>query len=185
MSIHRIASRYAKSLLGLSIEKGSLEEVTKDIQGFDELCKTNREFVLMLKNPLIVSGKKLSILKKIFDGKVNELTLAIFVIITKKGREDYLPEIAQAFIDQYYDHKGIIESIVTSVEPLSASLKKEITALVEKISKKEVVLTEKIDSNLIGGFVLKIGDRQIDESISSKLSALRLKFGGKHYASNL
>jgi len=63
-------------------------------------------------------------------------------------------------------------------------LKKEVTALVEQIAKKEVVLTEKIDSSLIGGFVLKIGDRQIDESISSKLSALRLKFGDKQYASN-
>lgn len=176
MSIHRIASRYAKSLLELAIEKSALDEVVKDIQEFDEVCKTNRDFVLMLKNPIIVSAKKSSILKSIFDGKVNELTLAFFVIITKKGREKYLPEIAQTFIDQYYDHKGIVESTITSVEPLSESLKKEVTGLVEGISKKQVVLTEKIDSDLIGGFVLKIGDRQIDESISSKLSALKLKF---------
>lgn len=176
MSIHRIASRYAKSLLELSIEKKSLEEVIKDIQSFDEVCKANRDFVLMLKNPVIIPGKKLSILKSLFEGKVNELTLAIFVIITKKGREQYLPEIALAFIEQYYNHKGIVESTITSVEPLSESLKKEVTALVEKIAKKEVVLTEKIDANLVGGFVLKIGDRQIDESISSKLSALKLKF---------
>jgi len=138
----------------------------------------------MLKNPVIVPGKKLSILKEIFEGKVNELTLAIFVIITRKSREKYLPEIAQAFISHYYDHKGIVESTITSVEPLSESLKKEVSALVAKIANKEVVLTEKIDSDLIGGFVLKIGDRQIDESISSKLSALRLKFSDKQYASN-
>lgn len=185
MSEHRIASRYAKSLLGLADEKKSLDKVMKDMEAFQSLCEENRDMVLMLRNPIIASLKKRDILKKIFDKKVDKLTMAIFEIITKKGREQYLPEIAAAFKSQYYDKKGIVESSVTTVVPLSAAVKKELNAVVEKLTGKKVVLTEQIDPELIGGLVLKIGDRQIDDSVSGKLRELRLKFTQNQYISSI
>lgn len=180
MSVYRIASRYAKSLLELSIERGSLEEVMKDMQNFNEICTDNREFALMLKNPIVAPGKKLSVLKSAFEGKVNEITYGIISLVTKKSREQFLPEIAAAFMQQYHNYKGIVESSITTVTPLSAEMKKEVTAIVEKLTSKKVDLTEKIDESLIGGFVLKIGDKQIDDSVSSKLRELRLRFVDSH-----
>ena len=181
MSEYRIASRYAKSLLGLANEKGQLEEVNKDMLMFSELIEENRDFELLLKSPIVTHGKKLSILKKVFDGKVNDLTLSIFEILTRKHRERHLPAIAAEFHHQYNSFKGVEEATVTTTFALDDDLKKEFEAVIAKISGKGVELTEKVDEDLIGGFILKIGDRQIDDSITARLSALRLKFSQNPY----
>ncbi len=87
MSEFRIASRYAKSLLGLASEQGKLEEVNKDMLLFSEVVSENRDFKLFLKNPVVAHDKKLTVLNQVFTGKVNDLTLAIFKILVKKQRE--------------------------------------------------------------------------------------------------
>lgn len=176
MSEYRIASRYAKSLLSLADEQGALEAVHNDMQMLSSLIKENRDLELMLKSPIILSSKKLTILYKIFEGKVNDLTLRIFDILTKKRRESYLPAIAREMHHQYNLNMGIAEATVTTTFVLDDELRKEFESVVTKISGKGVELTEKVDEDLIGGFVLKIGDRQIDDSISARLRALRLKF---------
>ena len=168
MSETRIASRYAKPLLELAVERNCLEEVAKDMTAFTALCHSNRDFTLMLKNPVLGHLNKLVILKKIFTGKVNDLTLSIFDIISRKNREAYLPAIAKEFHRQYNVMKGIAEATITTVVPLNAELKKEVTAVVKNITGKEgVELTEKIDDSIIGGFILKTGKLMIASVASS------------------
>lgn len=181
MSEYRIASRYAKSLLELAVEKGKLEEVNKDMAVLSNLAEENRDFELMLKSPIVTHGKKLEILRKVFEGKVDELSLSIFTLLTKKHREGYLPLIAQEFHHLYNEHKGIEEATVTTTFALDDKTRKAFVDVVKGISKKEVELKEVVDENLIGGFVLKIGDRQIDDSVSSRLKALRVDFTKNHY----
>ncbi|MCO6359392.1 ATP synthase F1 subcomplex delta subunit [Roseivirga pacifica] len=181
MSEYRIASRYAKSLLELSVEQGKLEEVHTDMKLLSDLASENRDFVLMLKSPIVTHGKKLAILNDVFKGKVNELSLSIFSILTKKHREGYLPLIAKEFHHLYNVHKGIEEATVTTTFALDAKTKAEFEKVVKSITKKEVELTEVVDESLIGGFVLKIGDRQIDDSVSSRLRALKVDFLKNHY----
>ena len=185
MSETRIAARYAKPLLELATEKGSLDAVAKDMNAFSELCDSNREFVLMLKNPILNHLKKLAILNKIFKGKVNTLTLSIFDIISRKNREQYLPEIAKEFHRQYNVAQGISEATITTVAPINAELRKEISALVKKVTGQKVELTEKVDASIIGGFILKIADRQIDDSVASKLNELKLKFSQNLYVNKM
>ncbi len=185
MSETRIASRYAKPLLELATEKGCLEEVEKDMLQFTAICKESRDFTLMLQNPVLSHFKKLDILRTIFKGKVNDLTMSFFEIISKKDREEYLPEIAREFHRQYNRAKDITEASVTTVMALSDELKKEVEALAKKITGKEIELTERVDPNIIGGFILKIGDRQIDDSISSKLNELKLKFSQNLYVNKM
>ena len=181
MSEYRIASRYAKSLLDLAVERKVLEEVNKDMQLLKGAADDNRGLVLMLKSPIITHDKKLAVLTKVFKGKVNEMTMSFFTILTKKHREAYLIAVAEEFHHQYNTHKGIEEATITTTFPLTEALKKEFVSVVERISSRKVELTEKIDESLIGGFILKIGDRQIDDSINSKLKALRLEFTKNHY----
>jgi len=181
MSEYRIASRYAKSLLSLAEEQGALEAVHDDMKLFSQMIEENRDFELLLNSPVVVSTKKLVILNQVFEGKVNDLTLKFFVLLTRKKREGYLPAVATEFHHQYNVSKGIAEATVTTTFALNDELRKEFNSVVAKISGKNVELTEKIDETLIGGFVLKIGDRQIDDSISARLSALRLKFSQNPY----
>ena len=119
MTDNRVANRYAKSLIELAIEKGVVEKVHDDMLMFSQLCQSNRDFLLMLKNPIINHDKKRKILYKLFEGKVDPSTLAIFDIITRKNREMFLPAIAEEFVNQYRTYKRIAKATVTTAVPLT------------------------------------------------------------------
>ncbi len=182
MTDSRAASRYVKSLLGLAIEQKALEQVHNDMLLFSKVVESSRELKLVLRNPIIKHDMKKAILEKLFKGKVHSLTMAIFDILTRKNREPLLPAIASGFHHAYNEYKGVGEATVTTAIPLDPSLRKQIEKLVKQYSeKKEVELVEKVDPDMIGGFVLDIGDRQVDASIRNKLKALKLQFSQNPY----
>ncbi len=182
MAESRVASRYVKSLLGLAVEGGALDQVHQDMQLIDKTCASNTDLVMMLRSPIIKHDKKKAILEKIFKGKINGLSLAIINILTEKNREPLLPAIAKEFHIAYNDYKGISKALVTTTIPVDAQLRKELEGIVKKLSKKESIeLEEKIDADLIGGFILNVGDQQIDASIKSKLKTLKVKFSENPY----
>ena len=186
MADSRAASRYVKSLLGLAVEQGALDQVHHDMLLFSKVSEENRAFSLLLQNPVIKHDKKLSILTAIFKGKVNDLTMAFFDIITRKNREPILAGIAKEFHNAYNLYKGIGKATVTTAVPLDANLRTEFEQLVRNYSdKKQVELIEKVDTEMIGGFVLNVGDRQIDASIKNKLKTLKLKFSQNPYIKEL
>lgn len=182
MASTRVASRYVKSLLGLAVEQNSLDKVHEDMKLFASVCENNAGLVMMLKSPIIKHDKKKAILEKIFQGKVTTLTMAIIDIITRKNREPLLPEIAREFHNAYNDFKGIGKATVTTTVAMDDKTRKEIEAIAKKLAEKTTVeLDEKVDKDLIGGFVLNVGDRQIDASIRSRLKALKVKFSENPY----
>ncbi|HEY9047689.1 MAG TPA: ATP synthase F1 subunit delta [Ohtaekwangia sp.] len=182
MADSRAASRYVKSLLGLAVEQNALDQVHADMQLFDKTVEGSRDFELLLKNPIIKHDKKRDILESLFKGKVHPLTMSIFDIITRKNREPLLPAIAKEFHNAYNEYKGIRKATITTAVPLDAKLKAEFEQIVKDLSKqKQVELLEKIDKDMIGGFVLQVGDKQIDTSIKNKLKALKVKFSENPY----
>ncbi len=182
MADSRVASRYVKSLLGLAVERGVVEDVHRDMILFTKTCKENRSFVAMLRSPVIRHENKRAILKKLFTGKVNNLTMSIIDIITRKNREPILPAIAIEFHNAYNTYKGIGKAyLTTTVAP-----DKELIQIMDSISKKlanrtTIEMHTTVDSELIGGFVLNVGDRQIDASVRSKLKKLSLKFEENYF----
>lgn len=186
MADSRAASRYVKSLLGLAVEKKALEEVHRDMLLFSDAVSKSRPLELLLRNPVIKHDKKLEILKKLFGGKVNNLTMAFFEIITRKNREPILEAVAREFHNAYNEYKGIGKATVITAVPLDAKLRNEFERLVREYSdKKEIELIEKVDPDLIGGFVLNVGDRQVDASIESKIKTLKLQFSQNPYIKEL
>ncbi len=182
MADSRVASRYVKSLFSLAVEQNALDVVHHDMQMFDRACRTSRQFANMLRNPIITHEKKKSILEALFKGKVNHLTIAIIDILTKKNRESLLPAIAHEFHNAYNEYKGIEKATVTTTTAVDGKLKSEIEDIVKKLSRrKQVELVEKIDKDLIGGFILNVGDRQIDASVKHKLKSLKIKFSENPY----
>ncbi|HSI90771.1 MAG TPA: ATP synthase F1 subunit delta [Adhaeribacter sp.] len=185
MSDTRVASRYAKSLLDLALEKGTLEQVREDMELLDKTVQQNRDYRLMLKNPIIKHDKKLAILKAIFDGKVSPMTSLFLEIITRKNREAVLESMPQEFERQYNLINNIQTATVTTATPLDAALRDQFRELVARKTGKTIQLEEKTDPSLIGGFVLTIGDTQIDDSIKSSLQRLRNKFNENLYIPKL
>jgi F-type H+-transporting ATPase subunit delta len=176
MSNQAVAYRYAKSLIELAEEKGITDTIQKDMQLFDQVCNENRAFELALKSPVIKHLKKLEILKAVFKDKIDPMTLSIFQIITNKNRETVLPELATEYLRQYDVLKGVVTAEVTTVSTLTEDQKKEFSKLVSSSTGKSVKLTEKVNPELIGGYILRVNDTQIDTSIRKKLNDLKVSF---------
>ncbi len=176
MASARVASRYVKSLLGLAVEKNALEDVHADMLGFSRTCEQNMQFVLMLRSPIIRHEKKKAVMEKMFKGRVHPLTMAFIDILTRKYREPLLPLIASEFHVAYNEFKGIGKASVTTAVGIDAALRTEVERMVRTLSQRTTIeLDEKVDASLIGGFVLNVGDRQIDASIKNKLKSLKVK----------
>lgn len=178
----RVASRYVKSLLGLAVEQGVLDQIDQDMLLFSKVCDENRAFTLMLKSPIITHDKKWAVLQDIFQKKVNKLSMSIFKIITQKNREPLLPAIAKEFHNAYNVYKDIGKASIVTAFPLDDKLKAEIQGIAKKLSgKNQVELDEKVNKDLIGGFVLNVGDKQIDASVRSKIKTMKVKFSENPY----
>lgn len=166
MSEFRIASRYAKSLLELAREKGQLESVYNDIRLFQNTIKSSRDFLLMLRNPIIQSDRKIRVVETLFKSKMNEISLEFFRLAIAKRRESYLSAIATSFIDQYNQHKKIVTARLTTALPADQFIKDRIIRLVQEATGLEQVdLREKVDPSIIGGYILQFEDKQYDTSI--------------------
>jgi F-type H+-transporting ATPase subunit delta len=173
MRSHRAASRYAKSLIELAQEKNIVDEVFADMQLFSAVAEENRVFSVMLKNPIINHEKKRNVLRALFEKRMTDLTILSFDLITKKNRENILEEVAREFRIQYNSLKGLqVAEISTTIE-LDDKLRKSFTELVEEISGKKADLREVLDEDLVGGFVLKVGDYRLDQSIKSQLQDIK------------
>lgn len=176
MSIFTVASRYAKSLIQLAEEQTSLEAVKVDIEGVISVLKANSELVAVLSNPIISADKKRNILTALFDGKINPMIISFFNILVNKGRSGILLNIAQEFVREYNEVKGIVKATVTSATELSESTLAELQAKIADEIKAQVILKNVVDKTLIGGFVVRVGDRQVDASIAGRLNKLEKHF---------
>ncbi len=182
MSEVRVASRYAKSLIGLAQEKGALEAVHQDMQLFAQICEENVDFRIMLRNPIINHEKKLNILKSLFNDRVHHMTSAFFEIITRKNRESVLHTIANEVHKQYNTLKGVEMAEIKTTFALDDELRAEFKSVIAKATGKNgVELKEEVDKELIGGYVLRVGGQQIDDSLKGKLKELKLKFSHNPY----
>jgi len=177
MSNARLAGRYAKSILDLATEKGQLEAVYADMKYLQAVCTASREFVNLLRSPIIKADQKNSIIDAVTKDKVSALTNAFTVLLVKKGRESDLPEMATAFIEQYNALKGIHQVTLTTAVEVSDVLKKSIEDKVKAENKFATIeLTTKTDEALIGGFVLEFDNNLLDASIARDLKDIKKQF---------
>ena len=186
MSNARLAGRYAKSLLGLAQEQGQLEAVYADMKYVHAVCEASREFVNLLRSPIINADQKNSIISAVTKDKVSLLTNSFTVLLVKKGRESDLPEMATAFIEQYNELKGIHQVTLTTAVELSDDLKKSIESKVKAENNfASVELTTKTDESLIGGFVLEFNNNLLDASIARDLKDIKRQFTNNEYVNKL
>jgi F-type H+-transporting ATPase subunit delta len=168
----RSASRYAKALLELAIENNKLNDISADLSVFKNAHADTRDFQVFLDSPVISSDKKISIFKELFP-QFDKLTSSFIDLIIKNGRESILPAIVASFDEQMKAHLGIVPVTLVSATPLDDATKKAILAKVQAQVSGTLEVVEKIDASLLGGFIVKLGDTQIDASISNQLKTLK------------
>jgi len=186
MSVQRIASRYAKSLIDLAKEQGKLDRILEDVESFKEVSK-NRDFLLMLKSPVVKADTKEKVFNQLFGGKYDEMTMAFLRILLRKGREAQLAEIANEYILQYKVINHISTVKLVTAAPLSEDAVKAIHAkiLASGATEKTVELVTQVDPDLIGGFVIQFEDRLYDASVAHKLGIMKKNFKDNLYISQI
>lgn len=168
------AIRYAKAILELSSETNAVDQVASDMERIVEAGNDTGDFQVFLNSPVIKTDKKISILKVLFPG-FTELTTSFIELITKNKREYLLTEIASAFVSLLKKQNGIVPISVTSAVKLE---KQTLNLILEKLKSHvdgAFEVTEEVDPSLIGGFVVRMEDKQIDASIASQLNRMKIE----------
>lgn len=176
MSEIKISKRYARALFDFATEQKKVEEVKADMDYVYQLCETSPDFVKLLKSPVIKVGKKVEIIKAVFEGKLSKLSMQYLEIISKSRRETFIPAIAQQFIESYNESIGLKIVDFESAYEMDDKLKKQIIKTLSEQTGKQIQLKEKINEDLIGGFVVNMDNRQYDTSIRARLTKLKAEF---------
>lgn len=176
MNYSAIAIRYSKALFTLAEEKHKLDKVYKDITLIKSVCETEKSFQNLLHFPIIKSSKKISIFNELFSNKIDSLTLDFLKLISNNKREMHLLSMCYSFINLYKDAKFIQTVHFTSVNKIDRSTKNKIIGMLKKQHKGYIELIEHTDDNLIGGFILRIDDRQYDASVANSLKNIEREF---------
>ncbi|MFM2361678.1 MAG: synthase subunit delta [Bacteroidota bacterium] len=182
----RLAGRYAKSLIDLAIERNQLDAAHADMQYLQAACKSSKDFVALLRSPIIKADKKDKILQAVTAGKVSDLTAGFNKLLVNKSREQFLPEIITAFIEQYNAIKGIQRVKLTTATSISDELKQSIISKIKAATGFEHLEVETATQpDLIGGFVLEFNNKLVDASILRDLRDIKTQFQKNIYVRNI
>jgi F-type H+-transporting ATPase subunit delta len=169
----RLANRYAKALFELALEEQKLEAVVKDMQLIDAVIAENRELYLLLKSPVVKANKKNAIFKTLFGKEIDPMSLRFISLIAQNGREVIIQQVAESLIQIYNDYKGLTDAWVSSATTLEKDAKEALLSMLKNLSGKEVRLHEFVNADLLGGFVVKLGDYQYDASTKTLIRRLK------------
>lgn len=173
MRISLIAERYAKALFELAVEKGQEDPIDSDARELASVCRENKLFVLILKSPVVSIEKKEKILKEIFEKQLHEMTMKFLLILVRKNREAYIPEIAERIIRQYKEYKQILPVVLTTAVPVSEAIRNRAISIMKKYTNWKIELVQKVNPEIVGGFILNWEDMQYDASIQYQIERMR------------
>ncbi len=176
MLTSKVAKRYAQGLLNFTKETGDTMSVFAEMKDIVKTVDKSRELQNFFASPIVDSKKKGEIAKEIFKG-FSPVAQNFLQLIIKQGREAELQNVAQAFVDKVEDMNGVQRITLTSATELSQENISQILAstnLVNHNNKFDVRAV--IDPEIVGGYILRVGDQQIDNSVRTKLSRLKKEF---------
>jgi len=175
MKSNKSAVRYATALLELCIEHNKVELIEADILQLIQTAEEVHDFQVFLSSPLIITDKKISILNQIFKD-FNQTTLDFLSLVANNGRESIMIDIAKQFNSLLKTHRGIVPITIISAQQLEEATKASILAQISGSINGTPEITEQIDAALIGGFIVRMGDHQIDASVANQLKRLKQQF---------
>ena len=170
-----IAGRYAASLFELSLDDGAIDSSESELKKFEDLVNGSEDLQRLMRSPVFSAEQQLNsidaILKK---AKIGGLVGNFIRVVARNRRLFFMPSIIKEFRRLLAVHRGEQTADVTVASALSASQQKDLKAALKSVVGKDVVINQAVDPSLLGGMIVKIGSRQIDTSLRTKLSTLKL-----------
>ena len=181
MNESKISVRYAKAFFGLAKDAGSFELLKKDIELLYQCIREIPELQFIIHSPVIKVSEKTRLFNEMFRSSFDPLTLKFINLVLEQRREEYLAGISRYFLDLMRTEQGVKPAEIVTAVPLDESLRQSILKLIAaKCNVRRVELNETVDGKLIGGFVLRVGDQQLDASIASKLKRIQNELINSH-----
>lgn len=177
----RAALRYAKAILNLAKDTKEESAVNEDMQFIAATISENSEFEVMLKSPVIKASDKIKVLNAICTDKVNSITLGLFHLLQENKRIEMLESIAKQYTIIYDFLKHIQVAKVTTAVPITSEVEALVKAKILALTGDESQLENVVNPDILGGFILRVGDIQYDASISNYLNELRKEFDNSHF----
>ncbi len=173
MDQSKITVRYAKALFALAKERNQVNIFKTDISVVFSVSQSNTDFNFLLESPVVPTSQKTKAIRLIFQGNIDETTLRFMELIVENKREQHILGICRNFLDLIRKEQGIKTAVVTSASPLSPETVEQLKLLLEANFKASVEMGEKVNEELLGGFVLRVDDQQYDASIATQLKRVK------------
>ena len=169
-----VGTTYGEALFELAVEEGKEAEFLDEITQLKALLLENPAFGKLMNHPKVLKEEKLKVLEDIFEGRISKELLGFLDLVVSKDRYGEIYAILDYFIGAVKQLKGVGVAYVTTALDLNEAKKKEIEAkLLSTTSFKEMEMHYQVEEDLIGGMVIRIGDRVVDSSVKNKLSGLQ------------
>jgi F-type H+-transporting ATPase subunit delta len=168
-----VGGRYAEALYELARRDDKVDVVEQELKAVSQLIGEDRDLQKILYHPRITAGEKKDLLKVLFEGKISEVTFEFLKLLVERQREQFLSDIVEYFVNKANTDRNITAAGISSAVELTEGEKKDLEVVLAKITGKKVVTDYSVNPALIGGVVVRIGDRVIDGSIRTRLEAMR------------
>lgn len=172
MNESKIAVRYSKALFLSALEKKELEEVREDML-FVLRLSGMEDFRHIIESPVIANSKKREIMTALFKKNISATSFSLVTLAVNNNRESYLPGIARCYIDRADRHKGITKVMLRTAVPIDSSNRDRVRGIIEEDLDTTTDMQEIVDSEIAGGYILKIEDKYIDASLKTQLRKIR------------
>ena len=179
MTNNTYARRYSQAIFRMALENKDINRWQSDLRKVASLLKESA-LLTLVSNPKITAAEKSKTLTQRL-GDVNPLAVKLVLLLAAKGKSALIDDIAeeyQALVDNYRGIEGTELAEITTAIPLDDEYQLQVAQRITEIMGKPVVLKTKVDPGIIGGIIIRVGDKLIDGSIRSKLAALRKDLGG-------
>jgi F-type H+-transporting ATPase subunit delta len=173
MNQSKISVRYAKALFNLAKETNSLDSLRNDSELLLNCISDVPELQFMIRSPVITLAEKIHLFKSAFRDSFSELTFKFINLVLENRREEHLAGMCRYFLHLLKAEQGIRSAEMVTAVPLNDALRQTISRLIARKFSSRIELHEKTDQAIVGGFILRVGDQQIDASILSKLHHIR------------
>lgn len=173
--ISGVSQRYARSLFDLALDSDSVVSVEKDLDRFEELLNGSDDLQRLIVSPVFTSDDQLRAVAEVADkSSIKGLVGNFLRVVARNGRLHAIPGIIAAFKQIAAEYRGEVTADVVASRDLSATQLSELKATLKSVAGKDVAINVSVDPSLLGGIIVKMGSRQIDTTLRTKLSSLKL-----------
>lgn len=168
-----IVNRYATALFEIAFDKGAMIQFEEEAKMIKKVLDEEVDYIKILSHPSVIEAEKIELIEKAFAGQVSDEFIGLMALIIKKSRTEYLTSVLEQFIHMAKEASGVLTAAVTSAVPLTNQQLAQIQSNIEQSTGKTIEMDTTVDPSIIGGLIVRVGDKVVDGSIKGQMDALK------------